>query len=191
MAKQSNTHKSLSSFRTMNKHPGKRRDKSPLIFSPLNACHQNQSQTPVTHTFPTPTTPTRQIQVTLLHSTNYTRIVHQTMNEIHQDRDLLLSSLLYYSGFIKQTPSFFHVVKPKIASRYHLESFHDGDYLDIIECCCDDDNNDNDACTKEERNYGMDCSDCNKTNIVSNEKIGINHDDNLNLDDNHFEDYMR
>ena len=155
-------------FKTMNNHQGiKRRNPSPPLF-PSRIRSQNHNQ---------PTTTRRQIQVTLLHSTNYTSIVYQAMKDIHQDRDLLLSSLLYYSGFIKQTPSFFHVVKPKLASRYHLESFHDGDYLDLLECSGNDNNDDCD----NGRNSQIDCNNCNKENVVSE---GGNGDNTIYADNN-------
>ena len=46
---------------------------------------------------------------------------------------MLLASLLHCCGFIRQTPKFFHVVTPQIASRRQLESFHAKDYLDLLE----------------------------------------------------------
>mmetsp|Transcript_16279 Transcript_16279/g.19882 ORF Transcript_16279/g.19882 Transcript_16279/m.19882 type:complete len:638 (+) Transcript_16279:186-2099(+) len=75
----------------------------------------------------------RKVKVSLLHSPKYTSILHQAMFHIHKDRDILLSSLLYYCGFIKETPSFFTVVEPHVASRTQLEHFHTTDYLDLIE----------------------------------------------------------
>jgi acetoin utilization deacetylase AcuC-like enzyme len=77
----------------------------------------------------------KKIQVSILHSSSYTQIIHQNMKYIHNDRDILVSNLLYYCGFIKQRPSFFHVVKPCTATRVELESFHTCDYLDLIQYC--------------------------------------------------------
>ena len=83
----------------------------------------------------------QKIQVSIIHSQSYTNILHKQMSFIHQDREILLSYLLYYCGFIKQTPKFFHVIHtPMIAKRCHLEEFHDGYYLDLLEYNDDDDN---------------------------------------------------
>ena len=77
---------------------------------------------------------TRRIRtVVLLHSPSHTALMHSTMKHIHQDRDILLSSLLYCCGFIKDAPRFFRVIKPRVATRSHLECFHQRDYLDLIE----------------------------------------------------------
>ena len=75
----------------------------------------------------------REIRVSLIHSEEHTRVLHETMNYIHQDRDTLLAALLDYCGFLKQAPKFFHVVAPKRVSRKHLQRFHDSYYLDILE----------------------------------------------------------
>jgi len=72
-------------------------------------------------------------KVVLLHSSQHTHLIYSTMKHIHKDRDILLASLLYCCGFVRQTPKFFQVIAPKIATRSHLESFHSGDYLDLIE----------------------------------------------------------
>ena len=40
------------------------------------------------------------------HSPSHTALMHSTMKHIHQDRDILLSSLLYCCGFIKDAPRF-------------------------------------------------------------------------------------
>jgi len=78
--------------------------------------------------------PRRKIRrVTLLHSETHTQVIHEAMKYIHQDRDVLLEALLDYCGFLRQSPKFFSVVKPKLASRRHLESFHDAYYLDLLE----------------------------------------------------------
>ena len=55
------------------------------------------------------------------------------MGHIHQDRDVLLSSLLHCCGFIRQTPRFFTVVEPKRANRQYLEKFHCPTYLDLLD----------------------------------------------------------
>lgn len=73
------------------------------------------------------------LKVSLMYSQEYIQLLHSAMANIHQDRDLLLSSLLYYCGFLRQTPKFFTVVKPKIASRLDLAEFHSKDYLDLLE----------------------------------------------------------
>lgn len=75
----------------------------------------------------------RQCRVSLLHSEDHSTLLHDVMGFIHQDRDVLLHSLLDYSGFLRNTPSFFSVVSPKKASRAHLERFHTSDYLDLLE----------------------------------------------------------
>ena len=71
--------------------------------------------------------------VALLYSQEYVQILHSAMEHIHKDRDLLLSSLLYSCGFLRDTPKFFKVIKPKIAKRRNLEMFHSTDYLDLLE----------------------------------------------------------
>ncbi len=90
-------------------------------------------------------TSSKKIQVSILHSSSYTQIIHQSMNYIHKDREILLSNLLYYCGFIKQRPSFFHLVKPLRATRMELESFHTCDYLDLIQNCSCLNGNSNDS----------------------------------------------
>ena len=89
---------------------------------------QKQPQTPTTQK-----TTRRKRTVVLLHSPSHTALMHSTMKHIHQDRDILLSSLLYCCGFIKDAPRFFRVIKPRVATRSHLECFHQRDYLDLIE----------------------------------------------------------
>ena len=71
--------------------------------------------------------------VALLYSQEYVQLLHSTMEHIHKDRDRLLSSLLYSCGFLRDTPKFFTVVKPKFATRQILETFHSKDYLDLLE----------------------------------------------------------
>ena len=79
------------------------------------------------------------IQIALLHSHTHTQIIHQAMEYIHQDRDILLDSLLKWCGIFrgagKNGPlsSFLNVVAPKIGRRKLLEMFHDKDYLDLLE----------------------------------------------------------
>lgn len=72
-------------------------------------------------------------KVVLLHSSNHTNLTYATMKHIHKDRDILFSSLLYCCGFIRDTPSFFTVLAPKVATRRHLEAFHTVDFLDLLE----------------------------------------------------------
>lgn len=74
-------------------------------------------------------------QVVLLHSPQHTNLIQATMEHIHKDRDILLASLLYCCGFLKETPKFFQVIPPKIATRSHIEAFHAKDYLDLLEYC--------------------------------------------------------
>ena len=105
-----------------------------------------------------------QTRVSILHSSTYTKTLLQTMNYIHQDRDLLLSSLLYHCGFIKDTPNFFHVVEPKLASRRHLELFHDSYYLDLLECT-----NSNSTCINTRRS-SYNKNDNNNNNNNNNNK---------------------
>ena len=80
----------------------------------------------------------RRTRVSLLHSEEYSRVLHDAMGFIHQDRDILLHSLLDYCGFLRNTPKFFAVVAPKKASRVHLEKFHTCDYLDLLESTSSD-----------------------------------------------------
>lgn len=75
----------------------------------------------------------RKGNVVLLHSSEHRDLTYSTMKYIHKDRDLLLSSLLYCCGFIRETPSFFHVISPKVATRAHLATFHTSDFLDLLE----------------------------------------------------------
>jgi histone deacetylase 8 len=75
----------------------------------------------------------RKVRVALIHSESHTQILHKAMRYIHQDRDVLLESLLDYCGFLRDTPKFLTVFPPKRASRKHLERFHDACYLDILE----------------------------------------------------------
>eukprot|EP00979_Chaetoceros_neogracilis_P017209 scaffold10190_cov294-Chaetoceros_neogracile.AAC.9 len=72
-------------------------------------------------------------KVVLLHSSYHTNLTYSTMKHIHKDRDILLSSLLHCCGFIRDTPSFFTVLAPKVATRRHLETFHAADFLDFLE----------------------------------------------------------
>ena len=72
-------------------------------------------------------------KVVLLHSSHHSNLTYSTMKHIHKDRDLLLSSLLYCCGFIRDTPAFFTVLRPKVATRMHLEAFHTADFLDLLE----------------------------------------------------------
>ena len=92
----------------------------------------------------------RQIQVVLLHSKQYTQILYQTMQHIHQDRDLLLGSLLKWCGFFHGAKTiedrggsnvskggalatFLTILPPKLGTRALLELFHDGNYLDLLQ----------------------------------------------------------
>lgn len=101
---------------------------------------KDENNKPPSNDVPQPTrelsnnTKKRNIQVTLLHSTQHTQILYKAMQYIHQDRDLLLAELLEYCGFgANVCPSFFSLVKPKRASRKHLEQFHEDYYLDALE----------------------------------------------------------
>jgi acetoin utilization deacetylase AcuC-like enzyme len=76
---------------------------------------------------------TKHQTVALMYSQEYVQLLHATMEHIHKDRDLLLSSLLYSCGFLRDTPKFFKVIKPKFAKRQNLERFHSKDYLDLLE----------------------------------------------------------
>mmetsp|Transcript_2295 Transcript_2295/g.4974 ORF Transcript_2295/g.4974 Transcript_2295/m.4974 type:complete len:834 (-) Transcript_2295:147-2648(-) len=79
------------------------------------------------------------IQIVLLHSHSHTQILHQTMEYIHRDRDILLESLMKWCGiFHGATPggalsSFLTVLPPKMGTRKLLEQFHDVDYLDLLQ----------------------------------------------------------
>lgn len=80
-------------------------------------------------------------RVALLHSDEHTKVLHEAMQHIHQDRDVLLHALLDYCGFGAQSPKFFRVVAPKRATRHHLAAFHDAFYLDLLEFTPNDDDN--------------------------------------------------
>eukprot|EP00978_Attheya_sp_CCMP212_P004423 scaffold9680_cov47-Attheya_sp.AAC.4 len=75
----------------------------------------------------------KRTRIVLMHSTAYTHLLHGAMQHVHQDRDLLLASLLRCCGFLKDTPHCFSVVSPKMATRAHLEQFHSPHYLDWVE----------------------------------------------------------
>lgn len=75
----------------------------------------------------------KKVRVSLLHSSDHASILRAAMAHVHGDRDALLSSLLRCCGFLKEAPSFFRVVEPKIATREHLERFHRRHYLDLLE----------------------------------------------------------
>lgn len=84
----------------------------------------------------------RKIRVALIHSETHTKVLHEAMNYIHHDRDVLLESLLDFCGFLRDTPKFLTVVPAKRASRKHLERFHASYYLDILEYEKDDEDDD-------------------------------------------------
>lgn len=80
------------------------------------------------------------VRVALLHSHSHTQILHQAMKYIHQDRDILLESLLKWCGIFHGAnanggalSSFLTIVPPRIGTRKMLEMFHDNDYLDLLE----------------------------------------------------------
>ena len=73
------------------------------------------------------------IKVLMIHSSSYTKVLHRSMEFIHEDRDILLAALLDYCGFLRKTPSFLSIEPPKQASRRHLEAFHSSPYLDLLE----------------------------------------------------------
>ena len=77
------------------------------------------------------------LKVALFHSKPYAQLLYDTLSYIHKDRDLLLHSLLYACGFLKQVPHFFKVKDPLekgcAATRADLEAFHTKDYLDWIQ----------------------------------------------------------
>ena len=81
----------------------------------------------------------KQIQIVLLHSHSHTQILHHAMKYIHQDRDLLLESLLKWCGIFHGASrtgalsSFLSILPPKMGTRKLLETFHDTGYLDLLQ----------------------------------------------------------
>lgn len=78
------------------------------------------------------------MQVALLHSHSHTQILYEAMKYIHQDRDLLLESLLKWCGILHGSSrgalsSFLRIVPPLVGTRKLLETFHSSDYLDLLE----------------------------------------------------------
>jgi len=79
------------------------------------------------------------IQIILLHSHSHTQILHKAMQYIHQDRDILLESLLKWCGILRGArgggalSSFFTVLQPKLGTRSLLENFHHSEFLDLLE----------------------------------------------------------
>lgn len=78
-----------------------------------------------------------QIQIALLHSHSHTQILYHAMQYIHQDRDILLESLLKCCGILhgakNALSSFLTIVPPKMGTRKLLETFHHSEYLDLLE----------------------------------------------------------
>ncbi|EJK76953.1 hypothetical protein THAOC_01252, partial [Thalassiosira oceanica] len=80
------------------------------------------------------------VRVALLHSPRHTRVLHAAMLPVHSDRDVLLAALLRCCGFLSGAAeggplsSFLGVVSPLVGTRELLETFHGGDYLDLLEC---------------------------------------------------------
>ncbi len=78
-------------------------------------------------------------RVILLHSHSHTQILHEAMQYIHQDRDILLESLLKCCGILRGArgggalSSFFKVLPPKLGTRSLLEKFHHSEFLDLLE----------------------------------------------------------
>lgn len=99
--------------------------------------------------------------VALMHSEAYTNILHKTMGKpnenfdenldfnsdidagshssgcivgggVHNERDILLSSLLDCCGFLR-VPCTIKVISPSLATRQHLEWFHSKSYLDMLD----------------------------------------------------------
>ncbi|KAL7550962.1 hypothetical protein ACHAWF_014177 [Thalassiosira exigua] len=96
--------------------------------------HQNEQPLAKQHTRKHP------IQIVLIHSQSHTQILHHAMRYIHQDRDILLESLLKWCGIFHGTSgdagplsSFLRIVPPKTGTRKLLEQFHDTNYLDMLE----------------------------------------------------------
>eukprot|EP00956_Cyclotella_meneghiniana_P001152 scaffold1326_cov51-Cyclotella_meneghiniana.AAC.5 len=111
------------------------------------------------------------IKVALIHSHNHTQILHKAMQYIHQDRDLLLESLLKWCGIFhgaaKGGPlsSFLSIVSPILGTRMLLEKYHnDSDYLDLLEL----------PQSKVLRNMNLGVSDdqCNNTSDRNNANDG-------------------
>ena len=74
-------------------------------------------------------------RVTLLHSDEYTLFLYKAMGHINKDRDILLSSLLRFCGFLVNTPNFWNIIAPQKATRNEIEDyFHDAEYLNLLEC---------------------------------------------------------
>lgn len=79
------------------------------------------------------------VQIVLLHSHSHTQILHEAMEYIHQDRDILLESLLKWCGIINGTQrggslsSFLTILSPRMGTRDLLETFHSSEYLNLLE----------------------------------------------------------
>mmetsp|Transcript_27063 Transcript_27063/g.39962 ORF Transcript_27063/g.39962 Transcript_27063/m.39962 type:complete len:498 (-) Transcript_27063:1062-2555(-) len=98
--------------------------------------------------------------VALMHSVAYTKILYKVMGKpnenfhdgldcglddvdegyssgcvgggVHNERDILLSSLLDCCGFLR-VPCTIKVISPSLATRQHLELFHSKSYLDMLD----------------------------------------------------------
>ena len=81
----------------------------------------------------------KKTQVILLHSHSHTQILHKAMKYIHQDRDILLESLLKWCGILHGArdggalSTFFTVLSPKLGTRSLLGNFHHSEFLDLLE----------------------------------------------------------
>jgi acetoin utilization deacetylase AcuC-like enzyme len=79
------------------------------------------------------------VQIVLLHSHSHTQILHEAMEYIHQDRDILLESLLKWCGIINgaqrggSLSSFLTILPPRMGTRDLLDKFHSSEYLNLLE----------------------------------------------------------
>ena len=79
------------------------------------------------------------VQIVLLQSPSHTQILHEAMEYIHQDRDILLESLLKWCGIINgaqrggSLSSFLTILSPRMGTRDLLEKFHSSEYLNLLE----------------------------------------------------------
>jgi acetoin utilization deacetylase AcuC-like enzyme len=113
-------------------------------------------------------------QVILLHSHSHTQILHEAMQYIHQDRDILLESLLKWCGILRGArgggalSSFFKVLPPKMGTRSLLENFHHSEFLDLLEFPPKQDN----ACQSSTSLPG-------ETDIIHSSGIAVNEDESM------------
>ena len=79
--------------------------------------------------------PAKQLKTCIIHSSEYTLALHQGMNFIHKDRDLLLSSLLVSCNLLGNgSSSTLCAVQPLLATKQNMSAFHTVDYLNQLEC---------------------------------------------------------